>query len=88
LRLLAEAELPRVGAMLVFDRRRLGNAGRREVTNVFREVWKREGWSVDAMYFLSWEQIAEVVEGTRTAIDLPGRIHVRAKGNAVQVGPG
>lgn len=88
LRLLAEAELPRVNTMLVFDRRRLGKASRRAVTNLFRQVWARESWSVDAMYFLAWEQIAEVVEGTRTAIDLPGRIHVRARGNVVQVGPG
>src|SRR5262249_29677299 len=55
--LLREAERPRAGPILVFDRDRLLNAPRRLVRVLFRLVWAREGWPVGRMDFAAWERL-------------------------------
>src|SRR5262249_34434620 len=42
--LLAEAERPRAGSLLILDRARLLVASRYRVRLLFRRVWEREGW--------------------------------------------
>jgi tRNA(Ile)-lysidine synthase len=82
--LLREAELPRAGAVLVFEARRLGRAPRRLVREVFRLVWRREGWPLGEMGFREWDRVAAVALGEVPAVDLPGGVRVRRRGRVVQ----
>ncbi len=84
--LLAAAELPRAGAMVVLDAERLAAAGRPRLREALRVLWEREGWPVSGMSFDAWERVAAVVIGEETAADLPGRVHVRRRGRVVQIG--
>lgn len=86
--LLAAAELPRAGVMLVFDAATLTAAPRHQVRAMFRLVWDRESWPVDAMNFDSWERLAGVAFGESPAVDLPGKLRARVRGRVVQVEPG
>jgi tRNA(Ile)-lysidine synthase len=85
--LLADAELPRAGALLVFDRRRLGAESRHCLREALRLAWEREGWPLSAMGFAEWDRLAAVALGEKTADELPGRIRVRCRGRVVQIGP-
>jgi tRNA(Ile)-lysidine synthase len=84
--LLVEAELPRAGALLVFDLARLAAAPRRLVRAALRLVWGREGWPVDAMTFEKWERLAGLAFAEGTAVDLPGRFRARRRERVLQVG--
>lgn len=86
--LLAAAELPRAGALLVFDRPRLQAAPRRLVRAALRRAWEREGWPEGGMSFAAWERLAGVVCGEAAAVDLPGGVRARCRGRVVQLGPG
>jgi tRNA(Ile)-lysidine synthase len=86
-RLLADAELPRTPALLVFDRGPLAAASRQLVREVFRLAWERERWPTGRMNAADWDRIAAVANGEITATDLPGRIRVRCLARVVQVGP-
>jgi tRNA(Ile)-lysidine synthase len=85
--LLAEAELPRAGTLLVFDRRRLSAASRHCVREALRLAWEREGWPSGAMGFAEWERLAAVAFGEKTVDELPGRICVRSSSRVVRIGP-
>jgi tRNA(Ile)-lysidine synthase len=85
--LLAEAELPRAGAMLVFDRRRLTTAPRPLLREALRLAWEREGWPLGAMGFAEWERLAAVACGETPASDLPGGVHARCREGVLQLGP-
>jgi tRNA(Ile)-lysidine synthase len=84
--LLAEAELPRAGALLVFDRARLAAASRYLVREMFRRVWVREQWPMGPMGFAEWDRLAAVAAGAATAAELPGRIRVCAAGRVLRLG--
>jgi tRNA(Ile)-lysidine synthase len=86
--LLAAAELPRAGTMLIFDRAALAAAPRHQVRAMFRLVWEREHWPADAMSFDAWDRLAGVAFGEAPAVDLPGNLRVRARERVVQLGPG
>jgi tRNA(Ile)-lysidine synthase len=86
LALLAEAELPRAGTLLIFDRTRLRTAPRHRVREMFRVVWLREGWMLGGMDRAAWERLADVVSAEVTAVDLPGKVHARRRGGVVQLG--
>ena len=86
-RLLTAAELPRAGAMLVFDLGRLAAAPRRLTRSALRLAWSREGWPLDPMTYDAWERLAGLVYGEGTAADLPGRIRGRVRGRVLQLGP-
>jgi tRNA(Ile)-lysidine synthase len=82
--LLREVELPRAGNIIVLDRARLAAATRHRVRQVFRVLWQRERWPVDAMPFAAWERLAALmVEGK--AMQLPEGIQVRVRDRVVQV---
>jgi tRNA(Ile)-lysidine synthase len=85
--LLAEAELPRAGPMLVLDRARLSAAPRNLIREAFRLLWRREGWPAGGASFETWERAAAVASGEIPAVDLPGRVRVRRHGRVVQVVP-
>jgi tRNA(Ile)-lysidine synthase len=84
--LLAAAELPRAGSLVVLDRVRLAAASRRLVRAAFRRVWRREGWPLARMGQAAWERLADLVFGDVPAVDLPGGVHARRRERVVQVG--
>ncbi len=86
-RLLEEAELPRAGDLLIFDRKSLMAAPRHLVREAFRLAWAREGWPMGEMGFEEWDRVAAVVEGKATAAEFPGGLRVRTAGQVVQAGP-
>ncbi|HWG43608.1 MAG TPA: tRNA lysidine(34) synthetase TilS [Gemmataceae bacterium] len=86
LALLSEAELPRAGVLLIFDRARLLTAPRHRVREMFRAVWAREGWPLSGMDHAAWERLADVVFAGSPAVDLPGCLHARRVDRVVQVG--
>jgi len=85
--LLADAELPRAGNLLVFDRPRLSAAPRRLLCEMFRLIWARESWPTGRMNFSAWERIADAAQGEATGVDLPGGVHLHCKERVVQLGP-
>jgi tRNA(Ile)-lysidine synthase len=84
--LLAAAELPRAGALVVLDAERLASEGRSRLREALRLLWEREGWQVGGMGFDAWERVAAVALGELAAIDLPGGVRVRRHGRVVQIG--
>jgi tRNA(Ile)-lysidine synthase len=84
--LLAAAELPRAGALLIFDGPRLAAAPRHLVRAAFRLVWVREGWSLSDMGYETWDRLARLVFEDAVALDLPGPIRARRKGRVLQLG--
>jgi tRNA(Ile)-lysidine synthase len=82
--LLAAAERPRAGAVVVLDREALAAAGPR-LREAFRLLWEREGWPTGEMGFDAWERVAAVARGECTAAELPGGVHVRCRERVVQV---
>jgi tRNA(Ile)-lysidine synthase len=85
--LLADAELPRAGGLLIFDHQRLSAAPRRLLCEMFRLVWAREDWPTGRMNFSAWERIADAAQGKAAGVDLPGGVHLRCNERVVQLGP-
>jgi tRNA(Ile)-lysidine synthase len=83
--LLSETELPRAGALLVFDRGRLALVPRHLIREMFRLVWGREGWPQGGMSFDHWERLAEVALGEVAAVDLPDGIRAWRRERVVQI---
>jgi tRNA(Ile)-lysidine synthase len=86
LALLAEAELPRAGALLIFDRQRLLTTPRHRVREMFRQVWTREEWPMGGMDHAAWDRLTSVVFDKLAAVDLPGGLRARSLERVVQVG--
>ncbi len=83
--LLARAERPRAGAVLVLDREALAAAPRRLVRAVFRRLWEREGWPQGRMGFAAWERLADLVAGPEGGFDLPDGVRARRRRGVVQL---
>jgi tRNA(Ile)-lysidine synthase len=83
--LLREVELPPAGSLRIFSQARLAAAPRHRVREMFRLVWLRENWPLGEMSHAAWERLADVVFAGQ-AVDLPGRIRARCRGQIVQVG--
>jgi tRNA(Ile)-lysidine synthase len=86
LTLLSETELPRAGALLIFDRAPLVTASRHRVREMFRMVWLREDWPLSGMDHAAWDRIADVVFDGPSAADLPGNLRIRRLAHVVQLG--
>jgi tRNA(Ile)-lysidine synthase len=84
-RLLAQAERPRANDILVLDAKTLETASRQHVRALFRRIWAREGWPVDAMVFDAWERVAGLVFGEQTALDLPGGVRAQRRREVIQL---
>lgn len=84
--LLAAAERPRAGSLLILDRGPLLGAARHLVREVFRLLWEREGWSQGRMSFAAWDRLADIARGDLASVDLPGGIHVASRERVVQIG--
>ncbi len=85
--LLASAELPRAGAMIVLDARQLAAAALVLVREALRLLWRRESWPLGDMGFERWQQVAAVARGESPAVDLPGGIRIQKIGHVVQARP-
>lgn len=85
--LLRQAELPRAGSLLIFNRAALAGAPRHLVCEMFRLVWQREQYSENDMTFEAWGRMAAIAQGEQTAVDLPGGIRLSAVRGVVQLGP-
>lgn len=83
--LLQQAERPRAGALIILDIAILKKASRPGLRALFRLVWQREGWPVDAMGFEAWQRLADVALGSCPAVDLPGPIHARHRRGVIQI---
>jgi tRNA(Ile)-lysidine synthase len=86
-KLLAEAERPRAGALLIFDRKQLSQAPQALIREAFRLVWTRENWPAAGMGFKEWERLAAVALGKIRAADFPGGIRAVVRERVVQMGP-
>jgi tRNA(Ile)-lysidine synthase len=86
LALLAQAELPRAGDLLVFELRHLLTAPRHRVREMFRLVWLREDWPLSGMDRSAWERLARVVFEDLPAVDLPENVRACRRERVVQVG--
>lgn len=84
--LLAKAELPRAGEMLIFDLQRLKSEPRQRVCEMFYLVWLREGWPLGRMDRAAWKRLAGVVFDDLMAVDLPGGLHAHRRERVMQVG--
>jgi tRNA(Ile)-lysidine synthase len=82
--LLTAAELPRAGAVVVLDARRLTGVSPVLLREVVRWLWRREGWALRDVDFAAWERAASVVRGEAAAVDLPGGVRVRRVRHVVQ----
>ncbi|MFT3880516.1 MAG: tRNA lysidine(34) synthetase TilS [Gemmatales bacterium] len=51
---------------------------------LLRLLWQRQRWPLDQMNHKRWREVIEVCRGTRTAVELPGRIMVRRKELVIQ----
>jgi tRNA(Ile)-lysidine synthase len=83
--LLAAAERPRAGRVIVLDVAPLARAPRQLVREVFRVVWEREGWPLSPMDFAGWDRLAGLVFAEGRVLDMPGHIRARRKGMVVQL---
>jgi tRNA(Ile)-lysidine synthase len=85
--LLRSAELPRAGNLLILQHAPLAAAPRHLLRELFRLLWRREGWPAAAMGFEDWERLACLVHGEEHVMDMPDHIRVRRSGRVVQMGP-
>jgi hypothetical protein len=83
--LLQQAELPRGGAVLVFRASVLAPQPAYLVAEVFRLVWRREGWPMDAMGFTDWQRLTEIVAGQRPAWEFPSHVRARRLAQVLQL---
>lgn len=86
LRLLAAAERPRAGTLIVLDAATLAAAPPPQVRAAVRQLWRREGWPIGEMGHADYARVAALASGTG-AHDLPGGVRARRRGRVLQIGP-
>lgn len=84
-RLLADAEKPRAGNILVFALAPLHAATPNLVRELFRHIWDREGWPMSDMDHEHWQRLVDIVHGAESECDYPGGIRVRRAGKVLQI---
>jgi tRNA(Ile)-lysidine synthase len=84
-RILAAAERPRAGDVVILDRKSLTEASSDQLTKVFRFLFRRESWPTGQMNMEAWTRIARLASGWGTAIDLPAGVRARCKGPVLQL---
>lgn len=84
-KLLALAERPRAGAMLVFAVEPLQSASDNQMREMFRAVWRREGWPTSAMDAKHWQRLVTIASGPASTCDFPAGVHVRRVARVMQI---
>ncbi len=82
---LEASEKPRASAVLVFSKASLAALAPFWVREVFRLVWKREGWPMGEMNADDWRRLEGLVDGTLPRHDFPGGVHGRSHRHVVQL---
>jgi hypothetical protein len=83
--LLARAELPRAGPVVVLSRDALSGVSRLMTREVFRALWRRESWPMVEMNFADWDRLAALAHGEPHGGDFPGGVHARLAGHVLQL---
>jgi tRNA(Ile)-lysidine synthase len=84
--LLARAELPRAGALVILDATALTAADPLLAREAFRRVWAREGWPATQFRATHWHRLLAVATGSPPAADFPGGVTARRVGRVVRLG--
>jgi tRNA(Ile)-lysidine synthase len=84
--LLHRAELPRAGPLIILQAAVLEAASSHLVCEVFRIIWQRENWSMNAMDHHAWLRLADLAHGRESGQDFPVGVQARRRGNVVQIG--
>ncbi len=84
--LLARAELPRAGDLVILDAAALTSAEPLLAREVFRRVWEREGWPTCQFRAAHWHRLLAVARGDPAAADFPGGVAARRAGRVVRLG--
>jgi tRNA(Ile)-lysidine synthase len=87
IRLLTGVELPRVDGIIVLRRKEVASARAGLVSELFHQLWKREGWNEGEMSSDLWAKVESVARGDRPAWDLPAGIRIEANSHVIRVGP-
>ncbi len=84
-KLLALAERPRAGTMIVFAVDSLRSASDNQMRELFRAVWRREGWPASAMDAKHWQRLVEIARGPAAMCDFPAGVHIRRVAGVMQI---
>ncbi len=84
--LVKKVELPRAGNLLIFDAIQLTAEPDARIREMFRFVWQREKWPMNAMTFSHWERIVGIVREKHPEADFPTGLHLRRVGKVIQLG--
>jgi tRNA(Ile)-lysidine synthase len=84
--LLARAELPRAGHLVILDAAALTAADPTLAREAFRRLWEREGWPTSQFRASQWHRLLAVAHGDPPAADFPGGVAARRAGRVVRVG--
>lgn len=75
----------RSSKQLAFHHRKvLAITGDEYLQELLRLAWRKQRWPLDQMNHKRWREVIEVCRGTRTAVELPGRIMVKRKDLVIQ----
>ena len=55
------------------------------IREVFRLVWKREGWPMGEMNADDWRRLESLADGSLPGHDFPGGVHGRMQRHVVQL---
>lgn len=69
---------------LALDRKALDAINDEVLQELLRQAWQSQCWPLDQMSAKRWKETIEVCRGTRTAVELPGRIMVKPKPLVIQ----
>lgn len=84
--LLARAELPRAGDLVILDAATLTAAEPLLAREAFRRVWEREGWPGSRFHAAHWHRLLAVANGDPPAADFPGGLAAWRVGRVVRLG--
>jgi tRNA(Ile)-lysidine synthase len=83
-----DCELAKAGQWTILDAAKLSALPSDRVRELWRSVWRREGWPTCEMSRRHWQRLADVAHGNIVAVDCPGGIRVRQLDRIVRAGPG
>jgi tRNA(Ile)-lysidine synthase len=83
--LLAQAERPRAGDVIVLDAQTLREAPRHRTREALHYLWAREVWPVGAMHFEHWDRLVALVHEDAGSHDLPEGVRAVRKAGVLQV---
>ena len=86
-KLLAVAELPRAGRVVILDPAAWTGMPDFLLRELFQLIWEIEGWARGDMTNEHWQRVADVAVGRAKTWDLPGSIRIIGTPRVVRIGP-